>query len=503
MTIKKAAAVILIMALCITSLAACAGNGDMASGTEQDSTSASQAPTTQEDNSFKADYLPDVNYDGYEFRMVTVANGTYDLITTANITDETGEVVNDAIYKRNRLVEDRYGIKIKQIDVADYQAMTDTFKKSTTAGSDDFDLCMLISRDAWATALTGAVLPVKDLPYLDVTQPWYAQDVNSEITIGGELYFAYSDECLNMFEQTMLITFNKQIAQDLELDDLYTTVKDGSWTQDKFFQYAKAAVADLDGDGTMSDTDRYGILSMSDFFYPTFWVSSGIKTVSKDDNDLLTFTGTDEKLFTVLENVYQNIFGGEKIFFDVWNDKITSYTYVKGTEDQRKVSRMQFENNLGLFFVVNLGIIPVMRGMETDFGILPFPKADESQDKYYSRVIDGWINCVPVTASDPSRTSVIMEALAVESRNITIPAYFETALRTKYARDDESQEMLDIIYAGRTMDLGDTFYMDPIRNIFVNVLVGKKNNFASAVEAKTPAVEKALKKANDAAALLK
>ena len=59
--------------------------------------------------------------------------------------------------------------------------------------------------------------------------------------------------------------------------------------------------------------------------------------------------------------------------------------------------------------------------------------------------------------------------------------------------------MLDIIHANRTMDLGDVFYMDPVREIYSGVLKAKKNDFASAVEKKTAAVEKVLAKANEAA----
>ena len=503
MITKKLICLVLMLAVFL-GVAGC--GGDKPSG-ENDAKPAGEAGNQAEENTegqpthFEASYLPAKTYGGYEFRMVILARGQFDFITDADIEEETGDTVFDAIYKRNRTIEEKYDIKFKQIAVSQYPELTSTFKKSTAAGSDDFDLCMIISRDAWATALTGTVVPVNRLPFLDISQPWYAHDVNSEITINGKLYFAYSDECLNMFEQTLCVAFNKKLIEDFALGNMYNLVKENKWTVDKFFEMAKGIVSDLDGDGQMTDADRYGIVSQNDLFYPCFWVSSGIKTVSKDENDLLVFTGDDEKLYNVLEKAYQNLFGGEKIFFDAFSDKITSYQH-SGGDDARRVSRMQFEDDRGLFYVACVGMIPTLRSMETDFGILPFPKYDESQEKYYSRVIDGWISCVPNTAPDLERTSVIMEALAVESRNYTIPAYFETALRTKHTRDDESQEMLDIIHANRTMDLGDTFYMDPVRVIYGSVLNAKKNNFASAVEKATNNVNKTLQKANEAALAL-
>ena len=453
---------------------------------------------------YAADYLPDKTFDGYEFRIVAplAVGGSPLNICFADVEEQTGDPVDDAIYIRNRLIEERYNIKIKQIGVNDFMDLSAAFTKSIRAASDDFDLCMQISRDAWAAALKGYVTPVNNLPYLDITQPWYSQEVNSQLSINGNLFFAYSDECLNMFAQTICTVFNKKIVQDLDLENIYDFVRAGKWTHDKLFQLAKTATQDIDGDGAMTDTDRYGILSQTDFFYPYFWVGSGIKTVGKDENDLLVFTGADEKLYNILDRVYQNLFGGEKIFYDGVTEKGAKYS-ASNYDNTRYVSINQFRDNLGLFYITDLITIPYhLREMDADFGIIPFPKSDENQEKYYSRVIDGWINCVPNFAADLERTSIIMEALAVESKNTTVPAYFEVALQRKQTRDEESLEMLDIIYAGRTMDLGDTFYMNEVRNTYVGVFENKSADFVSNVEKRQGMIEKTLSRANETALAL-
>ena len=492
----------IICLMLISAMVFIIGCGESSNVSETDFVKETSEPETTE-LKYTAAYLPDKTYGGYEFR-ITVADGNlWDCTTAAHVDEETGDTVNDAIYQRNLQVAERYNIKFVQNLTPDLETLRVTFNKSTQADSDDFDLCMLISRHAWAAALNGSVVPVHKLPYLDISQPWYSHDVNSEISINNKLYFAYIDECLNMFENTLCVLFNKKLVDDLAFGDIYSLVNENKWIIDKFFDLAKATSADLNGDGEMTDSDRYGILSQFDMLYPCFWVSSEIKTVSKDTDDLLVFTGDNEKLFNLLDKIYRNIYDGEKIYFDTFKDKITSFSYQAGDQtQQRRVSASQFESNLGLFYVIGVGQIPKLRAMETDFGILPFPKYDESQAKYYSRVIDGWINCVPVTAPDLERTSIIMEALAVESRNITIPAYFETALRTKYARDNESQEMLDIIYAYKTMDIGDTFYYEQVRLIYTDLLVAKRNNFASAVESNFNSINNELNKANETALAL-
>ena len=59
------------------------------------------------------------------------------------------------------------------------------------------------------------------------------------------------------------------------------------------------------------------------------------------------------------------------------------------------------------------------------------------------------ILAVPITATNLERTGIITEALSAESYKRVIPAYYETALKTKYARDDESVQMLDMIANSR------------------------------------------------------
>lgn len=462
-------------------------------------TTVETAETTTADKSFKADYLPDVKYDGYEFRMGVISPDN--TLNAGDYESESGETVNDAIYKRNRLIEERYDIKFKTVDITGgpngYENSITFFRKSVAANTDDFDISMLISRDAFSAALEGSLLPVKQLKYADITQPWYAKNINDQISINNKLYFAYTAECLSMYAYSLGVYFNKQMASDLGAGDIYSMVRDGKWTIDKFFELSKGVAKDMNGDDLMDDADRYGILSECDMFYPCFWISSDVKTVKKNDEGLLIFDGKNEKLLDILGKIYDNICTGDKIYFDPFIDKLTTYTS-KGGEDWRRITRLMFENNQGLLFVSTMSSAKDLRTMDTDFGIVPFPKYNEAQDGYLTRVIDGWIKAVPTTAKDPERTSVILEALAVESKNIVLPAYYDIALKMKESRDEESAEMLDIIFNNLTIDIGDTFYMDPVRNIYVfDILIPQKNDFVSAIEKKTGLVEKALNKANE------
>ena len=75
-----------------------------------------------------------------------------------------------------------------------------------------------------------------------------------------------------------------------------------------------------------------------------------------------------------------------------------------------------FSNGGALFRSSVLEPVPRdLRSLDVNFGILPFPKLDENQDKYYTLPEEySLVFSIPVTA-DADFASLIMEALAVES----------------------------------------------------------------------------------------
>ena len=60
------------------------------------------------------DGLPEVDYGGYGFRIA------YYIGETVTVEEEKGEALNDAIFRRNTALEDRFGIRLEGTDFADY-----------------------------------------------------------------------------------------------------------------------------------------------------------------------------------------------------------------------------------------------------------------------------------------------------------------------------------------------------------------------------------------------
>nr|MBQ4319730.1 hypothetical protein [Clostridia bacterium] len=74
-------------------------------------------------------------------------------------------------------------------------------------------------------------------------------------------------------------------------------------------------------------------------------------------------------------------------------------------------------------------------------------------DEYTTNSWEGLI-CVPITIDNPELVGAVLELLAYKNRADVFPIYYETLLGEKIARDRESVEMLDLIFASVTYDFG-------------------------------------------------
>ena len=145
--------------------------------------------------------------------------------------------------------------------------------------------------------------------------------------------------------------------------------------------------------------------------------------------------------------------------------------------------------------VEHLGF-PQFRDTELNYGILPLPKTDEAQDRYYTPLggYDAAFVCVPSFTADDERTSAIIEYTAYISSKVVTPAYYEVALKTKYIRDDVSGQIIDMINAACTTDFAYVYSanMNKIGTMMRELMVGKTSDFASYYAKYEPAAQKGL-----------
>ncbi len=423
--------------------------------------------------------LPDINYDGYKFRMLGKGQSQPHWQSKDLTAEEmTGEPINDAVYQRNTYVGEKYGVEFVEYAVADYYNQQNEFSQSVSAGSDDYDMAALKPEAVVSSFINkGFLIDLNTLQYMDLSREWYDQNSIAQMSLGTKVYSVMGDMLTMDDDATAAVFFNKKLASANGLPDLYEMVNEGTWTIDKLTEYAAVAAKDANGDGAMDEkNDVWGALSE---YATTFSLisGSGYTMITKDENDIPTDTSMDEHYVAMYEKVLK--------LQNNWD--ITLYAEaVSGYSDVwTQCMDVTFQSDRALFNVCWLNRASLFREMETDFGILPMPKYDDTQEKYNSFVHMYCANCiiVPKTNRDLDRTGIIIEALSAASVDTLKPAYYDKALKGKGARDEQSSAMLDIIFASRIFDLG---YMFNWGGIYSNVgsLAGKDGGDISGYSSK-------------------
>jgi hypothetical protein len=464
----------LLLLLC-AGLISCADAAGTPVETSADTAATLTETTAAETEFLYTDDLGDITFGGAEFRIRTIENAN--VHSYVDVAEESGDVYDDSLYKRNRKIEDRFDIKIVETIAEDKSAPVRTLIQS---GDDAFELGVLRCDDAMNFYADGLTHSISDIPNIDLTKPYWASKLNESLTLGGNQYVAIGDYDINVLDLTYAMVFNKQMVADYDMESPYQLVLDGKWTTDAMLSMMTDVVSDINGDGVMDASDRWGFLSHPKQVSPNFWIGAGEMSILKDENDRPYNNMTSERFMNVFDK-----------FYSITWDAETWYSKTTGDYDVPTDNRQIFSEGRSMFMDVSFFHIGMLRDMETDFGVLPYPKYDEAQKEYYSRVSYYWANIIPVTNTKLDMTGAILEALNCESANYVVPAYYNIALKTKYSRDEESAAMLDLIFENRVVDLGDTVLCATIRDGFIaQMFKSNKRDIASQVAKKEKTINK-------------
>jgi len=442
--------------------------------------------------------LPAMDFGGSEFRILNVNQETMwwaisDLDMEIDNIDVIGTalndpVVNDAIYKRNRNIEEKYNFIIKETRVSG-DKVASTLKNSVKAGLDDYDLFSPQTNAAPNLATSNLLIDLNKVPYLDFDNPWWNNSVSHYFSVGKRLFFTCSDFTISDKDNVAVFMYNKKLAETLGIDGaetLYQLTEQGKWTFDKFVELCKAAPADLNGDGIIKGSeDRYG-LSCCGWLYGYLVAGFGEVVIQKDADDMPYIACKTERFADAYATMVDFLFQRDVVvreFTDTPNLK---------TEEM-------FANDKALFCAQVLSCVRLYKNMGSDFALLPFPKLNEAQEKYCTPAL--WSQCLVIPTTNPNleKTGFILEALSAESRKITIPAYYEISIGTKYLRDEISVRMLDIILENRIYDIIESMYnWGGFAGAFSTAASKGDKNFASLIEKHEAKIQTAMQKTIDA-----
>lgn len=486
-TLKKNIAMALAALMCAASLAACASDAGTkdpditAAPSVTEASDVTTVPAETEDTRITPN-LPAANFEGHKFNVLTKGQSSSTWFSRDIYSEGiTGEVISDAVYKRNKKIEEIYNFEVVETGSKD---PANDAKNSIMAQNDEYDMICIRLKDHITSLITqGYLHNLHNLELMDLSQPYYDQSAMEYLSMGNKL-FAVTGDLLTMDnDATRCVLFNKSLFNNLQLSDkiggsLYDAVNNGKWTLDMLELCSTAATADLNGDQIMDSQDQWGMAN-EQFNTLALYNSAGFVLFEKDPNtDFPKYTANTEQSITALQRIIPLINAEHSLFYSNAYEQVHPY----------------FKEGKILFHLAQLAEVTLYRAMEFDFGILPLPKYNEEQERYYSPVTAYGSNCisVPITAGNLDRTATIIEALSCESMYTVTPAYYEVALEGKMLRDEESTEMLDIILDTAMFELGYMWNWGSIYNSIGSATQANNTNLASMFKALDRVVSKAI-----------
>lgn len=489
---KKYICLILSLLMFVTLVAAC-GDGAKTNGNAEKGTSADAGnpneETTEESDQRPPLTVPKIDYGGYQFNVLsgnTTVTGNSVSVNShyysdfENVPQRAGEPINDAVYYRNLKILEDYNVEIVNKEVADVYTEA---RKLITAGEDIYDVITPFIDSSFKMAQDGQIHNLNKIPYLNLENPWWDQVLIEKLSLNNRLYTITGDISMDEEELNWCLIANKVILKQNNLTDLYDVIKDEKWTFDYFHQIGKSVTRDLNGDGVIDHNDIYafGNDPNSSFF---FYCASGENVAVIDKAGHPQLTAGSQRSLNVIEKLAE-IYNDTD--FILWASKIK---VANGWGE----FRVMLKDNRLMMLMTNIYALKELREMVDDFAVFPAPKYDEAQENY--SMIVGTHACngisIPVTNTELERTGLILEAMAYHSKAIQ-DAHMEVTITGKFLRDEESRDMLEIIFTNRTYDIGKSFDWGGLSSQIAAAVQGNKS-FAPLYEANKEKAETAMQK---------
>ena len=458
------------------------------SGTDPVTLSSETEPETE-----LTDSLPVLNYGDDN---ITIISRYREGWTSGEIAvpEINSEPVNDAVYERNKTVEERLGVKIVSIEEnnPDPGVVVNKVATAVKAGTGEYDVMAAACYMAVNESLNGTFANLRNTEYLDFEKPWWSQGFNEVVEYHGAQYAVTGSIVLSIYRFAFVTVFNKDLFVNANQPFLYEYVENGTWTLDKQIELVPLFHQD-NGNGQQDvEGDIYGLISNDYISTDPYWSSCMVDIIQKNGDGDYELVFESGKLHDVAEKTMHLYYNTDGAMYNVKH---------YGLDDEQNDIRQMFADGYGA--MATLRILELengsMRNMDQEFGVVPMPKYDEVQSIYRTLLHDQFtVLCVPTTVKGDrlDEVSAVLEAMSSASYKTVRPAYYETTLRMKIAQDPQSAHMMDIIIDNIYIDAGIIYTnaLSTFHDKFRQIMGTGKNSVTSQYRSVTRSATKALEK---------
>ncbi len=494
--IRKLSALLLAMLLLLSCFVACAdsSNSDGTAAATGGTADSTQSPGESEseneivsDEDIKKEIIAATREElgkiDFGQRTLSVLTGnafkgeTFAEEGVVDVDGGSSQLLNDAVLTRNKRMEAECNLTFESLVVPDAE-MTGKINTEAMSPTGDFQFINYRISEAAHQALAGRLHDWVSMG-IDLDKPWWDSGT-ADFALLGKVFFMCGDVNYTDDNTTYVLIFNKQMqAQYSEtVPNPYQTVKDWEWTLEYFNNIIQGISSESSGDGTWDENDTYGFVTTWEYGN-TFFIGSDLRYIINDrtmERPELALDSMMDKALLVLD-----------LAKAIFNENNATYMSPPGEENKGLAC---FMAGRGMFYSEVASYLPGLnREMDTEFGILPVPKYDKAQE-FYRTWTFGLGGCLSLTSSIPEADAEMIGKLVqyygILSTEEIKPVFYDVMLTTQSVRDDESGEMLDLIFSNRVFEMG--FYFDSefnLYSLFKNDVYQNTNKFSSAYKSAT------------------
>ncbi len=349
-------------------------------------------------------------------------------------------LLSNAVYERNTLFEERCNLKFRTVGKSG-SAVQSSIQAEVSAGSSSYQLVSYCLELTANLCTTGILYNYLDYD-IDYEKPWWDAGTLS-FNLNGNVFFMSGAHNTVDNDVTYLMAYNKKLAEAYRIEGLYTTVQNGEWTLEYFENVLRGLSTD-NGDGKWDQQDMYGLASAYTLANSLFYGAElrYVVTDPESGNPVLAMDdGKLEKAVNVLNATRR-----------IYHENNTAYI---GTTETFMHAAEIFADGRAVFFCHDASRFSLFNArMEEDYGVLPTPKYDKQQERYYTWAHGvGSTICIPETSGGAEGLGKIMEAYVILSHQTVSPVYYDVLLKSRSVRDPESVEILEDLFSNRVYDL--------------------------------------------------
>ncbi|MBP3919782.1 MAG: extracellular solute-binding protein [Clostridia bacterium] len=401
------------------------------------------------------------DYTGKTFRVLAASDWRNTLNIFQYPTEaHAGDIVDDALLKRDRMLCEHFGITIEYTDVDDLEIYA-ALQKGVMANDFPIDMILGSVNLVFAPAVSSELLyNLAELPMLDLSAPWWDKHTKQDFMINGKIFGAGGSITTRTVVAPFAMFFNNTVLTQNSLPSPYSYVKDGTWTIDRLYTMISGLAKDIDNNGKWDSDDAYGLAVETGGEYAFFTAAEG--RVTHNIGGVPEYCYQSERNIALIQKL---------------GDLLSNPNVMPHKNYQTYDANKMFREDRTLFLCAAICDMTLLRDMDSDFGIVPYPKYDESQENYYSgaNYWIGTIAMIPVTVENPDFAGTLTDAMAAVSHTVSMPAEYELSLQVKQTRDAESAEMLQLICENVTWDWGEFYGLGGVAADILDAITNKRD----------------------------